>query len=165
MAFPFSLPEQFKVVDMTAGPVTTNGGVTSDYINLGLCHKAWVIVQLTQAVGHATVISMRQAQDAAATGAEAISNNVEIWANEATATSDVLVAQTAAKTYTVTADIAKKLIVFEVDPAAMDINNSDQYLHFSVSDSSQATNFVSAVAILASRYPQASVPGGPTVIT
>ena len=165
MTFPMSLPEDCKIVDMSAGPVTTNGGVTSDYINLGLCHKAWVYVQLTQAVGHATVISMRQAQDAATTGAEAISNAVEIWANEDTAASDTLVRQTAAKTYTVTNDVKKKLIVFEIDPAKLDINNSDAYLHFTVSDSSQATNFVSAVAILQSRYSQASVPGGPTVIT
>ena len=165
MTYPFTLPEQFKIVDATAGAVTTNGGVTADYVNLAYCHKAYIVVQLTQAAAHATAIAIRQATSAAGASVKAIANAVEIWANEATGTSDALVRQTAAVSYTVTADIAKKLVIFEIDPAKLDLANGFDYLNFTVADSSEATNFVAATYILVSRYPQASVPGGPSVIS
>lgn len=152
-----TLVEHFKIVDATAGAVTTNGGVTADYVTLKNAHRAWIVVQLTQAVGHATVLSPKQASAVAGTGVKAISA-CRIWANEDTAASDTLVEQTAATTYTVTNDIKKKLVVFEINPEDFDVAGGFDVLGFATSDSSQATNFVAATYWLANRYAQATPP-------
>ncbi len=152
MASNISLPEHFKIVSATQGPVTTNGGVTADYVSLKNCHKAWVVCSFTQAVGHATGIDPKQASDVAGTGVKVLSANAPIWANEDVATSDTLASQTAAKTYDLTNDVKKKLVVFEIDPSAFDVANGFDVLGCAVDDSSQATNFVDITYWLQMRY-------------
>ncbi len=149
-----NLAQGFKIVDATAGAVTTNGGVAaSDTVTLKNAVRAWILLQFTQAVGHATVISVRQASVVANT-ATAAGPTCRIWANEDTAASDTLVEQTAGATYTLTADVKKKQVLIEVDPAAL--TEGYPCLYFTVSDSSQATNFVAGQFILQQRYTQAS---------
>lgn len=160
--FPICLPERFKIVDASAGPVTTNGGVTCDYVSLKNVHRAWIIASFTQAVGHATGIDPKQATAVAGTGVKAITNVCNIWANEDTATSDTLVAQTAAITYNVTNDIKKKQVIIEIDPASFDMANNFDVLGCTIDDSSQATNFVSVLYMLETRYPQATPPAAIT---
>lgn len=159
----YGLPEGFKIVDASAGPVTTNGGVTCDYVSLKNVHKAWIIASFTQAVGHATVVSPKQATAVAGTAVKALTNACPGWFNEDTATSDTLVAQTAATTYTVTNDIKKKQVIVEVVPEQhMDINAAFDVLGCTISDSSQATNFVNVIYVLETRYPQATPPAAIT---
>jgi hypothetical protein len=153
----FTLPEDCKLVQ-AVNPQTTNGGITADYVSLKNVHKAWIIVELTQAAAHATGIDPMQATAVAGTGAKAFSNTLPIWANEATATSDTLVRQTDAVTYNVTADVANKQIIFEIDPAKMDVANGFDVLGCAVDDSSQATNIASITYVLKTRYPQATPP-------
>lgn len=151
-----SLPEQFKIVDATAGPVTTNGGVTGDYVSLKGVKRAWISLQFTQAVGHATVVQPQKATAVAPTGAVSITAVARIWANEDTATSDTLVRKTSATSYAVTNDIKKKHVLIEIDPA--EFTGAYDVLGFTVSDSSQATNFVSGLFILEMGYSQATPP-------
>ena len=113
----YSFVEEYKVVDATAGPVTTNGGVTSDWVSLKNAHKAVISLQFTQAVGHATVITLRQAQAVAGIGAKDLAANVPIWANEDTAGDDTLVRKPDGVAYTLAADVKKKQVIIEVDPA------------------------------------------------
>lgn len=162
MSYPLSLAEHFKIIDATAGPVTTNGGVTADYVTLKNALKAWIVVQLTQAVGHATLLSPRQATAVAGTAVKVLANAVRIWANEDTAASDTLVEQTAAVNYTVTNDVKKKLVIFEIDPDDLDVAGGFDCLNLLVGDSSQATNFISATFWIASRYKQANPPAAIT---
>lgn len=140
------------IVDASAGPVTTNGGVTCDYVSLKNVKRAWIVAKFTQAVGHATGIDPVQATVVAGTDAKALSVVAKIWANEDTATSDTLAAQTAALTYNVTNDIKKKIVVFMVDPGYLDQANSFDVLGCTVDDSSQATNFVDVTYVLEMRY-------------
>ena len=52
-----NIPEGCFPVSLTK-PVTTNGGVTTDYVSLkNAVVQAWIVVHLTQAVGHATAFS------------------------------------------------------------------------------------------------------------
>ena len=162
MASNMSLPQQFKIVSASLGPVTTNGGVTCDYVSLKNVHKAWIIATFTQAVAHATGIDPMQATAVAGTGVVALTNNTAIWANEAIATSDTLVGQTAAKTYNLANDIARKMVVFEIDPSALNIAGGFDVLGCTVDDSSQATNFVDIIYVLQTRYPQATPPAAIT---
>ena len=149
-----SLASTRKIVQLTS-PVTTNGGVTSDVISLKNAVRASIIVDLTQAVGHATVVSLKQATDVAA-GTNAAGPASGLWANEDTAATDTLVKQTDAASYTVTANIKHKQVVFDVDPAAL----TDGYdcVYVTLSDSSQATNFVNAQAIVRTSYQRATPP-------
>lgn len=153
-----TLPEQFKIVDASAGPVTTNGAVTCDYVSLKNVHKAWIVASFTQAAAHATGIDPTQATVVAGTDAKAITGTCPIWANEDTAASDALVRKTDAITYDLTADIKKKMVIIEIDPTKLDVANGFCVLGCSVDDSSEATNFVSVIYILETRYPQATPP-------
>ena len=157
-----TLAELYKIVDATAGPVTTNGGVTGDYVTLKNAHRAWIVVQLTQAVGHATALTPKQASAVAGTGVKNLSVACRIWANEDTVASDTLVEQTAATSYTVTNDIKKKIVIFEIDPEDFDVAGGFDVLGLAVADSSQATDFVSATYWLANRYLQATPPAAIT---
>ena len=154
-----SLPENFKVVDATAGVITTSGGITSNYVSLKHAHKAWIVLQFTQAGSDASVIQPKVATAVAPTGATNITFPAEIWANEDTATSDTLVKQTAATSYTLTADIAKKMVIIEIDPddvVAMGVTYD--CLGFAISAGQKATNFVAGYFILGARYAQATPP-------
>lgn len=162
MSYPITLPEHYKIVDMSAGCVTTNGGVTGDYVSLKNVHRAWLVCSFTQAVGHATGIDPTQATAVAGTAVKATTGLHRIWANEDTATSDTLVEKTAAITYNVTNDIKKKQVIIEIDPEDFDVAGGFDCLGVTVDDSSQATNFVSIIAILAMRYSQATPPAAIT---
>ena len=154
MSMPFSLPQSCKIVQLIQ-PKTTSGAITSDAVSLKNCVKAWLIFHLTQAAVHATLITPRQATDVAV-GTNAVVPAVPIWANEDVATSDALVAQTAAANYTVTADVKNKIVIFEIDPVLL----TDGYpvVYATVAASGEATNFVAAEAILWSTYQQATPP-------
>ena len=155
----FCLPEYLKIVDATAGAVTTNGGVTADYVSLKNVHKAWLVLQFTQAVAHATVVQPQVATAVAPTGATSITFSARWWENEDTAASDTLVAQTAATSATVTGDVKKKQVIFEIDPAECVAQGSTyDVIGFTVSDSSQATNFVAGQYFLDMRYKEDTPP-------
>jgi len=155
-----TLPEEFKIVDATAGPVTTNGGVTSDYVSVKNAKKAWIVLQFTQAAGNATVIQPQMATAVAPTGAASIAVVMRIWSNLTTAVSDTLVRRTDATSYTLNADVAKKQVIIEIDIA----NLPDTYdvIGFTISNSGQATNFVSGQFFLEAKYQAATPPAAIT---
>lgn len=154
------LPEDFKIVDATAGPVTTNGGVTADYVSLKNAKYAWIVLQFTQAVAHATVIQPQKATAVAPTGAISITVAAEIWQNADTAASDTLVKATSATSLTLAADVKKKQVIIGIDPA--NLGAGYDVIGFTISDSSQATNFVSAQYFLEMKYAQGTPPAAIT---
>lgn len=158
MSFPLTFVEHYKIVDASAGPVTTNGGVTCDYVSLKNVHRAWIIASFTQAVGHATNVDPTQATAVAGTSVKAVTALHRIWANEDTAATDTLVEKTSAITYAVTNDIKKKQVIFEIDPEDLDVAGGFDVLGCTIEDSSQATNFVSVLYVLATRFMQATPP-------
>lgn len=149
-----SLPTKFKIVTAFA-PKTTNAALTSQVVSLKHAVKAWLILSFTNAVGFASVPTIKQATDIAA-GTNAAGPTCRIWANEDVAATDTLVAQTAAASYTMAADVKNKLIVFEIDPASL----TDTYdcVYCTIATSSQATDFVSGEWVLQTTYAQATPP-------
>jgi hypothetical protein len=154
-------PEGSKIVQGVA-PVTTNGAVTADYISLKDVHRAWIVVDLKQAVGHATGIDPVQATAVAGTSSKALTNATQIWANEDVAATDTSVRQTDAVTYDVTNDIKSKQVIIQINPGSLDVNNDFDCVSVSLDASSQVTNFVNVTYILQMRYSSATPP---TVIT
>jgi small-conductance mechanosensitive channel len=153
-----TLPEMFKIVDATAGCVTTNGGVTGQYINVKTGQMLFLVLSFTQAVGHATVITLKEATTVAGGSVKTVINTHKVWSNAATATNDILVRGTDATGLTLGSGVAKMQVVFEIDPAALDTANGFTCVGFTLSDSSQATNFVSGVYLLQTRFVQATPP-------
>ena len=149
------LPQEFKLVT-GANPKTTNGGFTGAYVSVKDAQMAWLLVEMTQAVGHATQITPVQATAVAGTGATALTVTVPIWSNLDVAASDTLVERTAAVNYAVSSATKNMLVVFQIDPRTM--GSGYDVLGFTVADSSQATNLAAATWVLQARYPQATPP-------
>ncbi len=149
-----SLPTKFKIVQILE-PKTTNAALTSDVVSLKGAIRAWIVLHLTQAAGHATTPTLRQATDVAL-GTTAAGPTSRIWANEDVAASDALVEQTAGASYAVAADVKNKVVVFEIDPAKL----TDGYdcVYLTQATSSQASNLVSAEAIIQTNFQQATPP-------
>ena len=156
------LPEHCKVVDAVPGISDTFAEVTFDYVSLKNVQMAWIVVLLTQAVGHQTLIEPQVATSVAPAGTTAITFATDIWANEDTATSDTLVKQTNAVQYEVTGDIARKMVVFRMDPSDIVAQGSTYDCISCVIESSKQLNYVAGLYILQSRYPQATPPAAIT---
>lgn len=153
------LVRQYKIVDATAGPVTTNGGVTSDYVTVKNAKYAWLRLQFKQAVGHATVIQPQVATAVAPSGATSITFAAEIWSNLDTTASDTLVSRTAATSYTLTTAAKPMQVFIGIDLAQMAAQGATfDVLGFTISDSSQATNFVCGEFWLEMKYAQDTPP-------
>lgn len=149
-------PEESTTVVLTP-PVTTNGGVTTDYISLKNVHHVRIVAVFTQAVGHATGIDPVQATAVDGTGVKAITNTVPIWANTDISLTSALTRQTDAITYNLAATAKNQIVTMDIDPAGFDVANGFDVLGVTVDDSSQATNFVSVTAELRMRYPNKNV--------
>lgn len=139
-------------------PKTTNTAIVSDYITLKNAVAALAVVNLTQGTGHATQISLYQAQDVSGTNAKPLANNVPIWSNEDTAASDSIVRQTDAVSYAVANTVKNKQVIFYVDPAKLDVNNGFCCLNVRIGASGQAANFAAGEFIIDSKYRQAEHP-------
>ena len=151
----FCLPQNFKLVT-GANPKTSNGGFTGAYVSVKEVQMAWLVVEMTQAVANATQITPVQATAVAGTGATALTVTVPIWSNLDVSVNDTLVERTAALNYAVTASAKNMLVVIQIDPRTM--GSGYDVLGFTVSDSTQATNFVAATWVLQTRYAQATPP-------
>ena len=145
------IPEEAVPV-VLAAPVTTNGGVTCDYISLKLAHRVFIVATFTQAVGHATGIDPVQATLVDGTGAKAITNTVPIWSNTDISLTSVLTKRTDAITYNLPATAKNMIVIMQIDPAGFDVANGFDILGVTVDDSSQATDLVSIVAYVVPRY-------------
>lgn len=156
MSRQFQIPANLKPTQLFA-PKTTNATLASQVVTLKNAIKAWVVLEFTQAVGHATTPTLNQATSIAATTNKA-GPTVDIWANEDTAATDTLVKKTAGASYAVTNDIKNKQVVFEIDPARLDINNGYDCVYMTIATSSQATNFVAGSIYILNAYAQATPP-------
>jgi hypothetical protein len=120
MSRQFQIPANLKP-DAAVQPEDHQRTLTSQVISLKNAHKAWLVLDFTQAVGHATTPTLNQATSIAA-GTNKAGPTVDIWANEDCAATDTLVKQTAGASYAVTNDVKKKQVVFEIDPTRLDVN-------------------------------------------
>lgn len=153
----FTLPQQLKVVEGLA-PAADAAGRSSDIISLKNAGKAYILISLTQGNAATVALTPMQAQDVAGTGAKVLANTVPIWSNLDTATSDTLVRRTDAVNYTTDAAVKNKQVIFEIDPALLDLNNGFDCIYFTTG-ASNAANITAAVFLLGDlRYAQETPP-------
>ena len=154
----FTLPEKCKIVS-AFGPKTTAGATTGDYISLKNAHKVWIVWHSVEGASDTCAISVNEATAVAGTGATTLSGTFPIWANQDCATSDTLVAQTAAAGLTTSATTKTKQVVIEVDPAQFSAGFDCMAV---VSGASSASNLSSCKYYILERYQQATPPAAIT---
>lgn len=151
-----NMPDFIRPVTLS-GPVTTNGGVASDYISLKNVHEVYVVATMKQTVAHATSVSIYQATDVSGTSAKALANAVPLWSIADITATDLYTKQTSAVSAACAATTKTQKFVFRVKADALDVANSFDCLNVVVSDSSQATNFCAIDAIVDVRYGETTV--------
>lgn len=116
------LTEQFKIVEAMPN-ATDAAGRTGDYVSLKNAVMAWIEVAITQGNAATIALTVEQASAVAGTGSKAITETVPIWSNLDTAASDTLVRRTSAVSYTTDAAVKNKMVIFQIDPATLDVAN------------------------------------------
>ncbi len=155
-----TLPEEFKIVEAMPN-ATDAAGRTGDYVSLKNATMAWVVVYLTQGNAATVAISINQASAVAGTGTKAITETVPIWSNLDTAASDTLVRRTAAVSYTTDAGVKNKIVIFQIDPATLDVANGFDCITV-ITGASHAANITGAQYWIQSALQQATPPAAIT---
>lgn len=144
------LIDKIKVVEALT-PQTNGGALVGDYISLKNVLKAFVFVEVQQAHATPPAITIEQDTTIAISASKAITKAVPIWSNLDCAASDVLVARTANVAYTTDAGIKHKIVIFEIDPATLDIANGFDCITVKIAGS-DISNIVAAQYVLDLRY-------------
>lgn len=151
-----TLPQNFKIVSGTAGPITTNAANVYEVIDLTDAIKVWIVAHFRQTATDLTTIVPVVGVSIAAC-ATPITFTTRWWKNADVATTDTLVAQTAATTMACTAGTTHQLLVIEIDPADVAAQSSTYHcLGATQATSGEADNYVSVVYYIQTAYPQAT---------
>ena len=144
------LAENLKVVPVLALDTIGSGG-DSDSINMARYHHCTFVMTFGTMSGDAVMTINSGATDGANTSA--LTFNYAIGgAAIGSADADVLAADTAAATLTLTAaTYTDKILLVEVDAKAMDLANDENWLTMSLSNAG-TSGTVDVVAILEPRY-------------
>lgn len=150
------IPECCKPVQAIAPQA--GGAITGDYITLKDVEKCFVFVQINQASATSVDITIEQAADVSGTGSKAITNAVPIWANQDCQASDALVRQADAVSFETSVEVKNKIVIFQIDPAHLDVNNGFDCITIKTA-ASDPTNITVAQYILTDlRYGGATPP-------
>lgn len=152
------------VMEVNAVRPQAGGAITGDYISLKNVNMAWVVVTIYQDTADQVAITIEQATDVSnsLTDSKAITNVVPIFANEDCASSDAFTRQTDAVSFTTSvADDVIKKVIFQIDPALLDVNNDFDCITVKTA-ASDVTNLTEAHYLCEMKYKK-EVP--PTIIT
>ena len=117
-------------------------------------HSLSHVARVNQGNAATVQISLLQAKDVSGTGSKAI-NAVPIWLQNATATSDLNVAQSNGASFTTDATIADKIVMFEITPeVTLDMANGYKCLAVQTGASNVA-NVTEATLYVYGSYQQA----------
>jgi hypothetical protein len=101
-------------------------------------------------------LTVNQATAVAGTGAKAITAGARIWSNlDLAANGDVFTRRTDAVSYTTDAGVKEKIVIIEIDPAALDQVNGYDCIAV-LTGASNAANITSVIYLGVQRYPGSS---------
>lgn len=158
MARQFSVPYQIPPILLLPAAADA-AGRTSVYKSLRHGLKSWILVEVNQGNAATVLLSILQATDTTGAGSKALTANCPIWLNADTTASDAYVAQAAAAgTFTTSATLKQKLVLFEIVPEqCMDIVNGFRAIGVSTG-ASNAANITRAELLPLLAYQQATPP-------
>ena len=137
MARQFSMPYQIPPVSLLP-PAADAAGRTSSFRTLKNALKAYIVCRVNQGNAAQVTLTPTQAQNVAGLNAKAI-NAVPIFLNDATASSDAFVQQTAAALLQTDVTLADKIVIFEITPdIALDTANKFTSIAITTSASNAA---------------------------
>lgn len=157
------LPSMFKVVQ-GATPATDAAGRTSRYVSMKNVKTAFVVVHIAQGAANTVLLSVLQATTVAGANSKALANVVPIWANQDLVAADALVRQTDAVTFTTSATLKDKCVIFQVDGDRLDTANGFDCLAISTG-ASNASNLTEVMFYLEERYAGDPGASSPSTIT
>lgn len=137
-------------------PKADAAGRTGLYISLRGARRAWLVAYIDQGNAATIALTINQATAVAGTSAKAITVSIPIWANQDANTAATFTKQTDAVSFTTSAAVKKKIVVFELDPATLDLANSFDCVAM-ITGASNAANITSAFALIEPRMAQATV--------
>lgn len=105
-----------------------------------------ILVSIAQGNAAPVTLSLFQSKNAQKLDAKALTEPVPIWVNQDAANTDTLLRGTDGISFTTSAALADKQVLFHLDPAYFDVNNGYGYVHL-VTSASNAGNITSALAI------------------
>jgi hypothetical protein len=128
-----------------------NAGVDGDSINMGKAHRVLFVLMFGTLDGNAVLTVNSGATDGAKTSALTFRYALGSAA-VGSASADVLGAQTAVSSLTLTAaTYSNKMLIIELEADQMDTNNDEEWLTLSLSDAANS-GICHAVAIVEPRY-------------
>ena len=161
MASQMQMAAQFPPVKLLPAAADAAGRIGA-YASLRNALKAWIVVEVNQGNAAPVALTVLQATSLAGAGSKAIGGAealpLNVWLNNATASSDALAALGYLASYTTDATLADKLVVFEIIPeAAFDLVNG--FNHITVqTGASNAANITSATLHVYGSYQSAVAP-------
>jgi hypothetical protein len=156
----FHLPEHTKTTILLK-PAADAAGRTGRYVSLKDAVRAWIIVTMDQGNAATVALTPKQATAVAGTGVKNLVNAVPVWACLDVATSDALARATDATSYTTDAGVKEKVVVFQIETAALDVSGGFDCITVATG-ASNAANITSAVIVVEERYRQVTPP---TILT
>lgn len=153
-----NLVQSAKIVEGLA-PVATDANPATDYVKVDNCNMLYAVCHITKGNAAITSFAVEQATTAAGAGNKVLANTIPVWSNLNTAT-DALVRQTNAINYALdnAADGRGQIVVFQLDPAELDINNGFNWVRLQLA-AGNAANIASVMFYLVGqRYAQATPP-------
>jgi hypothetical protein len=154
----FTLPQEIKLSELLPPAADAAGRAAAAAISLKNVGKAYLVFHITQGNAATILLTPMQASAVAKTGGKVLTNTVPIWANLDTAAGDTMVRATDAVNYTTDAGVKNKIVMFEIDPALLDIANGFDCIYGSTGASNVA-NITQAYVLQAGlRYQQATPP-------
>jgi hypothetical protein len=132
-------------------PAADAAGRTSSYKSLrNVSGKVAIVCRVNQGNAAQVTFTPLQAQDSSGTGSKVIPA-VPVFFNLDTSLSDTLVAQANAANFQADAGLKDKFVVFEFDPAELDMANSFNHIAIQTS-ASNAANITEAFMEALGRY-------------
>jgi len=134
-------PETLPVIQGKA-PCLDASVDTCDYISLKNAQGVLITTMFGYIAGANLVLTVLEATDVTPTGSQAITTGAEfqIWINTDTASSDVMVRQTDALTYTILhAGTKNQIVVFYIDASILSVGYSCVALHTTTGGTSMAS--------------------------
>lgn len=156
----FHLAENAKVVEGMA-PAADAAGRTGDYVSLKNAARLFIVVHITQGNAATVALTPYQATAVAGTGEKVIAA-VPIWANLDTSLTDTLVRATNAANYTTDAAVKNKIVMFQIDAAALDVNGGFDCVTVKTGASNAANITQCMYVLVGERFQQVTPPAAIT---
>lgn len=158
MARQYSMPYSFPPFALLEPAADAAGRTSTNYLSLRNAEKAWIVCYIKQGNAATILLSPLQATSLAGASSKAISNAVPIQLCDSALVADAFVVQAAGTTFTTDANVATKIVIFEITPeVAMDVTNGFNHIGISTG-ASNAANITSALLITWNSYQGASQP-------